>query len=57
MTCIIFKAQPKAQGTVLEKGKKKKKRFGFPLLFTELVFKQAKTSMIILILFYTEAHV
>lgn len=39
MTCIIFKAQPKAQGTVLEKGKKKKKRFGFPLLFTELVFK------------------
>lgn len=23
MTCIIFKAQPKAQGTVLEKEKKK----------------------------------
>lgn len=55
MTCIIFKAQPKAQGTVLEK--EKKKRFGFPLLFTELVLKYAKTSMIILIHFYTEAHV
>lgn len=31
MTCIIFKAQPKAQGTALEKGKKKDLAFPFSL--------------------------
>lgn len=53
MTCIKFKAQPKAQGTV----KKKEKIWHSPPLFTELVLIEAKTLMIILILFYTEAHV